>query len=320
MSASNSSSQTNVALEVEQNAGSEEVESTVNNPEVENGGEAKKTERKKYPKKVHIDPIPKRGKVQVLDQRMNSVKLNFRNDNPKKGNKFEQDRHKRQSSRKDYTNGIKRHIYQYKMVTNDDTLVVMRSKEKGYEKFWTTDYDLVYTGSSFSFGSPCYRPPTAVNPNDSASRDNVNANGNVMEDDEDSEDSDDMYEDETQSFIDLAKMSPSRPRGKPTARYLQKKKHDDAICAKCSIKEDSAEDLAIGSPWISCDGVEGNQKCTYSVHAVCIGFTNARESNFSKLSGNLQWYCEKHNASKALIKDLQDKAKEAQKPKKRSRR
>ena len=121
----------------------------------ENDGQAAK-KRKTCAKKVDIDTVPARGKVQVYDQRLQAVQLKFRNDQPKKCKEYKQNRHDRQGSRTDFTNGLLRHMYQYKMVTNDDSLCVMRSKEKGYEKFYTTSCDLIFTNSTFSFGSPRY--------------------------------------------------------------------------------------------------------------------------------------------------------------------
>ena len=56
---------------------------------------------------------------------------------------------------------------------------------------------------------------------------------------------------------------------------LKNSKHH---CRICKIKEKTAEDKAVDSPWIGCDyeNIAGKE-CGYWVHACCHGFAYATE-------------------------------------------
>ena len=180
-------------------------------------------------------------------------------------------------------------MFKLKLVTNDDIMVVTRSREKKTESFWTTAMDLLYQSGSFSV---------------------------PQDDDDDNDDLASVEEPERTvdaiSFYDLAQMSPSKPQNRPTARTI-KEKRNERVCRKCGIEFESEEDITINSPWIGCDGIQENLECTYWIHACCKGFTNASDSSFETLN----WYCDDHNPSIPLIQKLKEKKKEIQKRKKR---
>ena len=143
-------------------------------PELETDGEMvevqtqtetkKKKPRKTYPKKIHIDNEPERPPVVVYDKRMQALNLNFRNDKPAKSKEYQKVRHLRQDSRRDWVNGFNRRMYSFKTVTNDDTMLVVRSEEKNTGNFYTTSGELTYRGGAFSFASPMQTVPISPGP------------------------------------------------------------------------------------------------------------------------------------------------------------
>ena len=66
----------------------------------------------------------------------------------------------------------------------------------------------------------------------------------------------------------------------------------------------SVDDKKIGSAWIGCDALKDGRECSYWVRACCLGFGNAREADFAKIT----FYCPEHNDHTKLIEQLTEKS------------
>ena len=243
-----------------------------------------KPKKKSYAKKIYNDPEPER-EVLIYDSQGTPVNLDFRNDAPKKSNAYQTIRHKRQDSRLDFKNGIIRQIYKIKLVTNDDALVVvLRSKEKSYQYYWTTAMDLLFENNAFA--------------------DTSNTSSNNISIAEEEERPNPLPP--AISLLQLLRYSPSKTRmslGKPTAGSMAKKKVSDRLCRKCTFVYGSAEDQELRSLWLGCDGMDQYNECTYWIHACCIGFTDSRSEDFE----DRVYYCDKHNPTKTIVQRLKEK-------------
>ena len=85
-----------------------------------------------------------RPAVRVFDKRMQPQELKFQNERPSKSTQCQQIRHLRQDSRTKEEKEFIRKLYQFKQVKNDDVMVVIKSKERGTTKVFTTSAELQY--------------------------------------------------------------------------------------------------------------------------------------------------------------------------------
>ena len=84
---------------------------------------------------------------------------------------------------------------------------------------------------------------------------------------------------------------------------MQREEDGEKQCAKCKVYAGCKVDDTIQSIWIGCDGVEDKCPCTYWAHICCIGFSNARPSDFESLNR----FCDKHNEHRIEIENLKGK-------------
>ena len=203
----------------------------------------------------------------------------------------------RQDQRTRHTYTLQREAWKMKTLTDDDVLVVIRSKEREEDKkcpkktpdekeeirplqAYTTSRDLWYAvGEAVPSASPLSRPVEPAPP---------------------SENSDE------ESFFLMARNSPSKQvrRVKPTAR--SGKMLTEKSCAICTVRWNSQIDRALHSPGIGCDGFgEDHQPCPYWVHACCLGQTDARQEDFV----GREFFCPKHNPTKKNIEEMLERNK-----------
>ena len=189
---------------------------------------------------------------------------------------WQPDQKYRHDSRRSYQSGLQRSMWCFKTVTNDEVFVATKSKEKKSYNAWTTNLGF----------------------------------NHVLKTAEDTQlSSDPEMEDEPgPSVFDLARASPSKPRRKPTGRTERADR--EKFCAKCDVQYKSYMDKNINSWWIGCDATFNEDKCSYWVHATCIGFTNSRESDFSE---EQYFYCDEHNEMKQTIENWKDAQKVSKK-------
>ena len=183
-----------------------------------------------------------------------------------KGREFQTERKLRGDSRRNYISGMHRHAWCFKSVTNDEIFCATRSKEAGTEGAWTTskDFTFVRAGGNTLPSSP--PPPPSSSP----------------------------------SFVDLARISPSKSMAKPTGRSTRAER--DKACAICNIMHLLASDKKIKSPWIGCMGLVKGRTCAYRVHTACPGFTKAQPSD----TRHLDFYCDTHNKMKEAINIIKE--------------
>ena len=200
----------------------------------------------------------------------------------KKGGKWQPNRKLRQDSRRIYQNGLQRSMWSYKTVTGDDVFVAARHIDQSKPlRAWSTD--MAWSGPMLG-----RQPPQADSPAPTSAAA-----------------VDQMEVDDEPNVFDLARASPTKFRShKSSAREEREKR--DRFCSKCRVKHESVLDTKIDSPWLGCDGTDGGKDCTYWVHACCIGFTNARVEDFSE---EKRFYCDEHNRVRQTIEQW----KEAQK-------
>ena len=138
-----------------------------------------------------MDPVPQREKVEVYDENGVIHDLEFRNADVKEGMDWQENREYRNTSRNRYREGILRQMFKMKTVTNDDSRIFFKSTEKNLEQSFSTDPALSFTdtdlqvqsgvpGTSDTVPSVADTAPTAT-------------------------------EDDELSFLNLARLSPSKP-------------------------------------------------------------------------------------------------------------
>ena len=88
--------------------------------------------------------------MSVFSKRLEKCSLKFRNEKDSKSSTWSSGRYHRQESRQKFVMGFQWKMFQFKAVTDDDTLLVWRRKEKKVEEYFTTSYDLQYQNGSFS--------------------------------------------------------------------------------------------------------------------------------------------------------------------------
>ena len=229
----------------------------------------KKTQKKCMKKKI-FDQTPERAEVNVYNEKNIAEQLVWRGEDVKRCNSYQNDRHRRQDSRRVFTEGFKRSAWKMKMVTNDDVVIGIRSVEKKMLSFWTTDTEFQYEKDGVSSSTTANSTADIASP--------------------------------SPSFFELARMTPSKSFAKPTARAI-KQNRDKICCSHCKIIHDSREDKEVDSPWVGCDGIKDGRECTYWSHACYIGFVNARVADFQHMT----YFCPEHNRHHTLIEKLKAK-------------
>ena len=186
---------------------------------------------------------------------------------------------------------------------------MLKSAEKGTEKFFTTTPELNYRGGAFSFASPLPNvpPPLTPTPSSTPARPDGESTSESGPGTSTPTATNIDFNAERMTFAELAQKSPSKPRAKPTARSIRSAEQGEKVCARCKIQHESPEDDALGSLWVGCEGETNERECTYWVHACCLGFSKLTDENLI----DVHWYCDDHNESKELIKTMKEKKREA---------
>ena len=215
---------------------------------------------------VSIWKVEKNGKY-------TNIEIDFRDQGrpEKRSQSFEVGDNKRQTSRKNFKDTLRKVAFKIKTVTNDDVSIAVKKSEKSKVKNSKEEELEVFTTSK-TFNPFNQAPPHTQ------------------------DDSDVSFNISSQSPHLLAMASPSAARGVPTARSLKKQSSRD--CAECGHRYQEADDLT--DPWVGCIAWSDDKKkkttgkiprCETWVHASCTGWFPQNEEEVGRMP---EWYCKKH--------------------------
>ena len=136
---------------------------------------------------------------------------------------------------------------------------MLKSAEKGTEKFFTTTPELNYRGGAFSFASPLPNvpPPLTPTPSSTPARPDGESTSESGPGTSTPTATNIDFNAERMTFAELAQKSPSKPRAKPTARSIRSAQQGE----KCVLDAKSSMNRRKTMPWAVC-GLDVREKPT----------------------------------------------------------